>query len=109
MDYEKKKCPTCGTVTTNIERLLHEAEKTLPADFELYDFGGGCCVVPAPDPAPGGSYLTSHIIAVCNKEKRTVTGVKFDYATLSSAKLAELLEVAIQRNTEQTKQFELAA
>lgn len=109
MLYEKTKCPTCGAITTNFCLMLEEAAATLPTGIELYDFGGGISVMPAPDPS-GRGYLTSHLVAVWKTGTRVVTAVAFEYGKeLSLEALKALLAKAAEHNVTQEKEFEIAA
>jgi hypothetical protein len=104
MEYTVEVCDKCGSRTSNLDRLINEAGKTLPEGYELYDFGGGNIV--APMPSLNGDYRTSHLIAVDRTEHSGfVTGIEIRFKNLTLEYLKEKLKIAVDYNRTQTKQI----
>ena len=95
-----------------IESTLELAAKSLPEDFELYDFGGGWTVAPVPD---GGNnfekqYISDHMAAVSRvrnvpSDPSVVTGFSFDLKFVTARQLVEGMERAVEANRTQKVPF----
>jgi hypothetical protein len=73
-------CSRCKQKDYNaeIERQLKQA---LPANRELYDFGGGMVIVPIPDVGSDkASYRTAHMAALIelDDDRRCIRGLTFE-------------------------------
>lgn len=61
--------PLCERCQQEIEPDFNERGKDfLPPNVEFYDFGGGTMIMPVPDIAGSGTYLTQHIAALCGRK-----------------------------------------